>query len=193
MKEYDCYHHFITISLNWRNILIICSPWRYMSSQFSLSSWCRIALCWWMLVPGYTKCCPKEFSPKWLQCLRAPGKPKFGGEVLAHCLFWRMFSFPGITWEQSGAGPSWLAVLTWWDHHTSHLAQSWQRLCSPSPLPAGHCQAADAPGWRQNPLSVCLQEPQSQGTSSQPAGDSSAATEQACWEPEYMALPVLWF
>lgn len=95
-------------SLNQRNILslIICSPWRSMSSQFPLSSWCRIALCWWMLGLGCTKCYPKKFSPKTLQCLRVLGKPEFGGEVLPPLSSLEDSVF--LPWHYSGAVWGWV-------------------------------------------------------------------------------------
>lgn len=153
-----------------------------MSSQFPLPSWCRIALCWWMLVLGYTKCCPKKFSPKRMQCLRAPGRPEFGGEQL--CPLSSLQDFVFLPWHYLGAVWSWAFMAGSVPMvRPPHLplstvpAEALQPIPSTSrPLSSSRCHRveAEATAW--------LQEPQCQGTraSSQPAGDSSAAMEQGC-------------
>lgn len=126
-----------------------------MFSQFPLSSWCRIALCWWMLLLGYTKCCPKKFSPKRLQRLRARGKPEFGGELLSPLSSLEDFVF--LSWHYLGAAWSW-AFMAGSAHmvRLPHLPLSTVPTEVLQPIPSTSSPLSSSRSHRrQNSLSGC--------------------------------------
>lgn len=156
-------------SLNWRNILITYSPWRYV---FPIPPLKLVQNCTLLVDAG---ACPKKFSPKRLQCLRALGKPEFGGEMLS--LLSSLKDFVFLPWHYFGAAWSWAFLAG--SAHMVRLpylplstipTEALQPIPSTSsPLSSSRCHRAEAA------LTVWLQEPPSMGTcaSSQPAGDSS--------------------